>query len=106
MIVMMTKFMKFEAVCYYILKAFYCFCGFVGFFGLIGFAGSHERAIINAAQYWMYELHAICLIGLAWVVYQITQLILADFDYRVRCQQRKLRARAQRQRAYQNRYNH
>ena len=101
---MMTKFMKFEVVCYYVLKAFYCFCGFVGSLGILGFVGSHERGIIDTKQFWMYELHAICLIGLAYIVYQITQLILADFDYRARCRRRRARYLAQRAQSH-GRYN-
>jgi hypothetical protein len=81
--------MKFEVVCYYILKAFCCFCGFVGSLGILGFVGSHERGIIDAAQFWTYELHAIGLIGLAYLTYKVTELIVVDLLRRARLMNRK-----------------
>lgn len=101
---MMTKFMKFEMVCYYILKVLGYLCGFAGFFAIIGTVGSYEQDVIGAAQFWMQEFFAFGLCGISYVLFNIRQLILADFEHRSRC--RRIRARYFNQRAQEyTRYN-
>ena len=88
----MTKFMKFEAILYLILKVVGHFCGWVGVFSVIGFVGGLENDMITCTQFWLYELHAFCLIALCIVVYNIREYIKEDI---IR-QKRILKRRAQR----------
>ncbi len=78
----MTLLMKIETITYFILKAFGCVIGFLGALGVIGFAGSLEHSAITVLQFCMYELHAFGLIGLAFIVYYISELIKDDVDSR------------------------
>jgi hypothetical protein len=72
---------------------------------MIGFVGGYEHGLLEATQLWKYELRALSLLGISWVVYILRQLVLADFIRRSRILRKKARARAMRQKAYNhNRY--
>lgn len=87
----MTTFMKIEAVTYLILRVFNYVIGFLGAFGILGFVGSYECDTITTAQFFIYEFHAIMLIGLAFVVYYVRECIREDFIRRNRIINRRLK---------------
>lgn len=87
----MTKFMKFEAIVWYILLLFGYACGILGALGVIGFAGSLEWDRITIPQFWMYEIHAFMLIGISYAVYYIREHIRVDLLRRERIIQRRAR---------------
>ena len=91
----MTKFMKFEVILYYVLKVFGHFCGWVGVFGVIGFPGGLEFDRITVGQFWLYEFHAFCLIGLCIIVYIFREYIKEDVYRQARMIKRRM-ARAKR----------
>lgn len=80
----MTKFMKFEAISFFILRALGYICGIVGVLGVFGFAGSFECEVITLNQFVVYELHAFCLIGLSWFLYYVRGLLAHDIFRRER----------------------
>lgn len=88
----MTTFMKVEAVTYFILKVLGYIAGPLGAFAVIGLVGGFEGNVITAAQFWVYEFFAFCLIGFSVAVYYVREAIKLDYFKR----RRMLRRRVQR----------
>lgn len=71
----MTRFMKFEAITYLVLRVLGYIAGFAGVFGVIGVAGGLECDNITIVQFWLYEFYSFCLIGFSYIVWYIRECI-------------------------------
>lgn len=92
----MTTFMKFEAISFFVLRAFGYLSGILGVLGVIGAAGSYEWATITDWQFFTYELHAFGLIGLSFVLYVLRMILVEDLLERDRCIRCKTRRQCRR----------
>ena len=92
----MTTFMKFEAISFFVLRAFGWLSGILGVLGLSGFAGSYEWDTITGWQFLAYELHAVGLIGLSFALYFLRMVIAEDLLERDRCIRCKTRRQCRR----------
>ena len=96
----MAKFMKVEAIAYYALKVLVYLFGFMGMLGFFGFAGSLEHDKITIAQFCLYEIHALGLIGFSYSLYLAGEVVRKDFIKRDR--QLQIKNRGQKVRTAHN----
>lgn len=87
----MTKIMKVEILAYYVLKGLVYLFATVGTLCVIGFAGGLTADKMSILQFCLHEIYAFCLIGLAYGMCFITEVIKKDFIKRDRLLQRKQR---------------
>lgn len=85
----MTRFMKFEAITYLVLRVLGYIAGFAGVFGVIGVAGGLECDDITIVQFWLYEFYSFCLIGFSYIVWYIRECIRGDVIRRNRIMKRR-----------------
>ena len=85
----MTKFMKAEILTYYILKVLVYLTATVGVFSIIAFAGGFTNDKMSSLQFCLHEVYAFCLIGLAYGMNLLTEVIKKDFFKRDRILQRR-----------------
>ena len=85
----MTRFMKFEAITYLVLRVLGYIAGFAGVFGVIGVAGGLECDDITIVQFWLYEFYSFCLIGFSYIVWYIRECIREDVIRRNRIMKRR-----------------
>lgn len=87
----MTKFMKAEILTYYILKVLIYLTATIGVLSIIGFAGGLTADKMSILQFCLHEIYAFCLIGIAYGMHFVTEVIKKDFIKRDRLLQRKQR---------------
>ena len=80
----MTKFMKFEILSYCALRGLVYLCSILGGLGIIGFAGGLQWDRITIAQFWLYEVLAFGLLGLAYVLNNFSEFLKVDIIKRDR----------------------
>ena len=85
----MTRFMKFEAITYLVLRVLGYIAGFAGVFGVIGVTGGLECDDITIVQFWLYEFYSFCLIGFSYIVWYIRECIREDVIRRNRIMKRR-----------------
>lgn len=85
----MTRFMKFEAIIYLVLRVLGYIAGWAGVLGVLGFVGGLEHDNITIAQFWLYEFYSFCLIGFSYIVWYIREYIKEDVIRRIRIMKRR-----------------